>query len=134
MSDDITVHDSSGNVFADLGIENAEEYLAKSELAAEILWIVQRRRLTQAEAGKLLVSGSPKCPNCSEAAWMGFPPIGCFAFITHLGYDIQIRCPSSRPYPGSYGGDGRIALSVMDNHLHVLLRLESGHRPVWVRR
>jgi hypothetical protein len=36
MTDDITVHDSNGNVFADVGIENLEEYLAKSELAAEI--------------------------------------------------------------------------------------------------
>jgi hypothetical protein len=31
MTDDVTVHDSSGNVFADLGIENSEESMAKSE-------------------------------------------------------------------------------------------------------
>ena len=35
MSDPITVRRSSGNVFADLGIEDPEEYLAKSELAAQ---------------------------------------------------------------------------------------------------
>jgi predicted XRE-type DNA-binding protein len=47
-------------VFADLGIENSEEYMAKSELAAEILRIVQRRRLTQAETAKLLGIRQPK--------------------------------------------------------------------------
>ena len=30
MSDNMAVHASSGNVFADLGIENPDEYLAKS--------------------------------------------------------------------------------------------------------
>ena len=37
MTDDSNVHNSSGNIFADLGIEDSEEYMAKSELAAEIL-------------------------------------------------------------------------------------------------
>jgi predicted XRE-type DNA-binding protein len=55
MTDISTVHDSSGYVFADLGIEDSEEYMAKSELAAEILRIVRRRGLTQSEAGKLLL-------------------------------------------------------------------------------
>ena len=40
MSGKIPIQDSSGNVFADLGIEDADEYLAKSELTAQILRIV----------------------------------------------------------------------------------------------
>ena len=44
----------SGNVFADLGFPNAEEMLAKAELAQKITAIITRRRLTQAEAAKLL--------------------------------------------------------------------------------
>ncbi len=35
MTDDTAVHDNSGNVFADLGIENADEYMAKSELDSD---------------------------------------------------------------------------------------------------
>jgi predicted XRE-type DNA-binding protein len=71
MTDDIVVRDSSGNVFADLGIENSEEYTAKSELAAEVLRIVGRRRLTQAQTAKLLGIRQPKV---SE---MDFPQTGC---------------------------------------------------------
>ncbi len=91
MSDDITVHDSSGNVFADLGIENADEYLAKSELAAEILRIVERRRLTQAEAGKLLGLRQPKVSDLLRGRLDGFSTDRLLRFITLLGYDIQIR-------------------------------------------
>ena len=91
MSDDITVHDSSGNVFADLGIENSEEYLAKSELAAEILRIIQRRRLTQAEAGKLLGLRQPKVSDLLRGRLDGFSTDRLLRFITLLGYDVQIR-------------------------------------------
>ena len=34
MSNDTTIHDGSGNVFADLGIENADEYMANELLEA----------------------------------------------------------------------------------------------------
>ena len=50
----------SGNVFADLGLPNAEEMLAKAELAQKITRILARRRLTQVEA--------PTQPMRSEAA------------------------------------------------------------------
>ncbi len=45
---------SSGNVFADLGLENSEELLAKSTLARTIREIIKHRKLTQAKAAKLL--------------------------------------------------------------------------------
>src|ERR1700733_12229127 len=91
MSDDITVHDSTGNVFADLGIKNADEYLAKSELAAEILRIVQRRRLTQAEAANLLGIRQPKVSDLLRGRLDGFSTDRLLRFITLLGYDVQIR-------------------------------------------
>ena len=43
---------SSGNVFADLGLENADEMLAKSTLAIMIRDIIKKRGLTQAQAAK----------------------------------------------------------------------------------
>ncbi len=97
MSDDITVHNSSGNVFADLGIENAEEYLAKSELAAEISRIVQRRRLTQVEAAKLLGIRQPKVSDLLRGRLDGFSTDRLLRFITLLGYDVQIKVSKARP-------------------------------------
>ena len=45
---------SSGNVFADLGLPDAETLLLKANLAVDIEEIVQRRRLTRAKAAKML--------------------------------------------------------------------------------
>ena len=46
--------ESCGNVFADLGVENAEEELAKAKMAHAISRIIKERGLTQAEAAKIL--------------------------------------------------------------------------------
>lgn len=43
---------SSGNVFADLGFSDAEERLAKAELARQIDHIIKKKRLTQERAAK----------------------------------------------------------------------------------
>ncbi len=98
MSKDTTIHDGSGNVFADLGIENADEYMAKSELAAEILRIVQRRRLTQAEAAKLLGIRQPKVSDLLRGRLDGFSSDRLLRFITRLGYDVQIKLSKARPH------------------------------------
>jgi len=51
---------SSGNIFADMGLPNAEELLAKADLAIQISRIIEERELTQAEAAELLAIDQPK--------------------------------------------------------------------------
>jgi predicted XRE-type DNA-binding protein len=96
MTDDRTVHESSGNVFADLGIENADEYMAKSELAAEILRIVQNRRVTEAEAAKLLGIRQPKVSELLAGRLDGFSTDRLLRFIARLGNDVQIKLSKTR--------------------------------------
>ena len=50
----IVVHDSTGNIFEDMGMTNPGERLAKAELARVIRKIVKERGLTQSEAAALL--------------------------------------------------------------------------------
>jgi predicted XRE-type DNA-binding protein len=54
--------EGSGNVFADLGFPNADELLAKAELAIRITDILRRRRLTQVQAAEILGVDQPKEP------------------------------------------------------------------------
>jgi predicted XRE-type DNA-binding protein len=68
-----------------------EEYLAKSELAAEILRIIQRRRLTQAEAGRRLGLPQPKVSDLRRGRLDGSSADRLLRLITLLGYDVQIR-------------------------------------------
>ena len=51
---------SSGNVFADMGLPNAEELLAKADLAIQISRIIEERELTQAEAAEPAVRDGPR--------------------------------------------------------------------------
>jgi predicted XRE-type DNA-binding protein len=97
MNTKIPVHDSSGNVFADLGVENPEEYLAKSELAARILRIIQSRRLTQTAAGKLLGISQPKISALLNGHLDGFSTERLFRFLNNLGCDVQISVSAARP-------------------------------------
>ena len=45
---------STGNVFKDLGLQSADELLARAELSVALLKRVQASGLTQAEAARLL--------------------------------------------------------------------------------
>jgi predicted XRE-type DNA-binding protein len=84
------VERSSGNVFADLGVANADQYLAKAELAAEIFRIVRRRRLSQAAAGKLLGVNQPKVSALLHGRLDGFSTDRLLRFLTALGCDVRI--------------------------------------------
>ena len=50
----IPVREGSGNVFEDLGVPESAEALAKSEIAARIAGVIERRGLTQSKAASLL--------------------------------------------------------------------------------
>lgn len=54
MSKKIPITPSSGNIFADLGLDNPEEELLKAQLVREIRDILKRRRLTQTAAAGIL--------------------------------------------------------------------------------
>ena len=60
MATKVQVSRGSGNVFRDLGLQNPEELLAKTKLAARIVQIVEGRKLSQTQAAKLLGIDQPK--------------------------------------------------------------------------
>lgn len=94
---DTSVERGSGNVFADLCLSHPEEYLAKSELAAKILNIVRRRRLTQAAAGEVLGISQPKVSALLNGRLDGFSTDRLLRFLTTFGCDIRIAVSPPRP-------------------------------------
>ena len=92
-----TIQRSSGNVFADLRIPNPEQYLAKAELAARILKIVQKRRLTQQATGKLLGIPQPRVSALLNGRLDGFSSDRLFRFLNSLGCDVRITVSSPHP-------------------------------------
>jgi predicted XRE-type DNA-binding protein len=81
---------SSGNVFADLGVDAPEEALAKAELAAKISEIVAAKGLTQAEAAKVLGIDQPKVSALLRGKLTGFSTERLIRFLNGLGRDVEI--------------------------------------------
>lgn len=87
---------SSGNVFADLGLPNPEERLAKAELAHKISVLVSDRGLTQVQTAKLLGVDQPKISALLRGQLSGFSLERLMRFLLLLGQDIKITVQACR--------------------------------------
>ncbi len=90
---------SSGNVFADLGLPDAEEALAKAELAHKIALVIRERELTQIQSAEILGIDQPKVSALIRGHLAGFSMDRLLRFLLLLGQDIKITvqaCPRSR--------------------------------------
>jgi len=63
---------SSGNIFADLGFSNPEEWLAKAELARQINTIIKQKKVTQVAAAALLKIDQTKVSSLSTIRLSSF--------------------------------------------------------------
>jgi len=91
---------SSGNVFADLNLPQADDLLAKAELTSKIIAEIQRRRITQAQAAEILRIDQPKISALKQGKLSGFSVERLMRFLLLLGRDIEIAVkekPRTRP-------------------------------------
>jgi predicted XRE-type DNA-binding protein len=91
MSEDLTVHDSSGNVFEDMGMADAEERLAKAEMARFIRRAIRERGLTQEQAAELLVVRQPDISDLVRGKLARFSRLRLERFLNALDMEIRIQ-------------------------------------------
>ncbi len=87
----------STNVYADLGLNNAEEMLVKAQLATKIGDIIKRRKLTQVQAAELLGISQPKLSGLLRGQFRGISELKMLECLTRLGRDIQIVVKATPP-------------------------------------
>ena len=90
MTEAIGVKSSTGNVFADLGLENADELLVKAELAHRISIIISTEDMTQVEIAEKLGVDQPKISALMNGKLSGFSTARLFRFLNALGRDVDI--------------------------------------------
>lgn len=90
MTRKIKYEESSGNVFADLDIENPEEALTKSELVRQIAKIIKKRKLTQKQAAEILGVDQPKISALIRGRLRSFSLERLIRFLNELGQDVSI--------------------------------------------
>ena len=82
---------SSGNVFADMGLEDAEELLTRAKLGAAVRNILENRNLKQQEIAQLLNIKQPEVSNIMQGKYHLFSEARLFNFLNRLEKKITIQ-------------------------------------------
>ena len=101
-----TVERGSGNVFADLGLPDADAHLVKAELVSRIDDIIRHRGITQIEAARLLGLSQPDVSRLLRGDFREYSLERLFRLLTTLGRDVDIVIRQPR---SASGGKLRIA-------------------------
>jgi predicted XRE-type DNA-binding protein len=94
---EIQIEQGKVNVFADLGLNDADELLVKAELARKINGIIRSRRLSQLQAAQLLRVDQPKISALMNGKLSGYSIERLFRLLTILGQDVRIAVKTKSP-------------------------------------
>ena len=89
---------SSGNVFADLGLQDAPELMAKARLAQQLTAIIKKRKLTQQDAAEILETTQNKVSDVVRGKLEKFTLDRLIKMLLAFEYDVQV---SYKPKPRS---------------------------------
>ena len=106
----IAIEAGSSNVYADLGLPDAQEMLVKAKLASKIAEIIQRLNLTQQQAAELLAMPQPKVSMMLRGQFRGISESKMLDCLARLGRDIDIvvKPARRRTKADAPGGTGRV--------------------------
>lgn len=96
----IEVQWGSGNVYADLGLPDAEKLKIKTGLLVEIRKAMQQLGLTQQEAAKRMGLTQPKVSDMMRGDFTNLSERKLMDCLTRLGYDIEIKIKPAKKSVG----------------------------------
>lgn len=94
----------SGNVFADAGLPDADERLARAKLMRRITQLIKERGLTQREAAELMDVPQPHISLLLRGCMSSFSLERLLHMLTALGSDVTIS------YHPSNAATGRLTI------------------------
>lgn len=83
--------ESSGNVFADMGLDDADELLTRAKLGYAVRKILENRNLKQQEIADLLNIKQPEVSNLTKGKYHLFSESRLFSFLNKLEQKIIIE-------------------------------------------
>jgi predicted XRE-type DNA-binding protein len=100
LVDDVEVHSSSGNVFADLGLADADKLKIKTGLVIEIRKAMRTLNLTQQAAAKRMGITQPKVSDMMRGDFTNLSERKLMDCLTRLGYDVEISVRPAKTETG----------------------------------
>src|SRR6266849_2769029 len=89
----------SGNVFADLGFQDAEERLLKAKLATKIAQLIEKKGWTQTQTAERTALDQPKVSRLLRGQLSGFSADRLFAVLNRLGHSVEVRISAKERAP-----------------------------------
>jgi predicted XRE-type DNA-binding protein len=100
---------SGPNIFADLGLADADTHFLKAQIVAEIYRLATARKLTQVKVGKLLGISQPEVSRLFQGRFREYSIERLMRFLARFDRDVEIV---ARPHRKKTGG-GRIRFSAL---------------------
>jgi predicted XRE-type DNA-binding protein len=100
---------SGPNIFADLGIADADTHFLKAQIVAEIYRLATARRLTQVNVGKRLGISQPEVSRLFRGQFREYSIERLMRFLARFDRDVEIV---ARPHRKK-GQGGRITFNVV---------------------
>ena len=88
--------ESSGNVFADIGVREPEDAALRADLAKKITEIIASRGLSQVKVARILGVDQPKVSKLVRGRIAGFTSERLFRFLSALGCDVKIEVKAKK--------------------------------------
>ena len=106
MKHKVRVEIGGENIFADLGLPDAQTHFLKAQIVSEIYRLTNERKLTQSQAGDLLAISQPEVSRMFKGNFREYSVERLMGFLTAFGRDVGIGAPRKRS-----GKGGRITFS-----------------------
>ena len=101
---------STDNIFADLGLDQPNELLAKAKLLHEVGGLIKNSNLSQSEVARKLGITQPKVSMLTSGRLSAFSTDTLLHYLAVLGCDVKIHVKKPRSRVGIFRHKGRIAV------------------------
>jgi predicted XRE-type DNA-binding protein len=102
------VTSASDNIFADIGVPDADTHLLKAKIVTEILRLTRAQKLTQTRAGERMGISQPEVSRMFRGHFREYSVERLMNFLTAFDHDVEIV---ARPRPPA-NARGRITFTV----------------------
>ena len=98
MMEETMFEESSGNIFADLGLENADEMLMRGKIGIQVIRLLKQRSLKQREIAELLGISQPEVSHLMKGEFQRFSEGKLLMFLKRLDKEITLHIRSRSIY------------------------------------
>ena len=106
---DTEVYDGGTDIFADLGLPDAESHFLKAQIVAVLYRLATEQQLTQIKAGERMGISQPEVSRLFKGNFREYSVERLMTFLVAFEHDVEII---SRPHAGS-GERGNITFTAL---------------------